>query len=236
MSAGREKLLIAIVMQTLIATMFSVAQGWNGAVATPPPEWLVLGVDHRIPLVPTSVWLYASWYIAPIVVVFADRATFRRAAVAVLLGFLVCAIGWVAVPATMPRPALEGESGASIAMLETVYRMDPPSNLFPSFHATLAAIIARVAAVTATPLSPLVRAWMIAICASCVATKQHYVLDVLAGVLVGLGSWSGTLRLANYLGRGRAPRLGRDHRIAPPIASTSATSNATSVESGISAS
>jgi membrane-associated phospholipid phosphatase len=236
MSLGREKLLTAIVLQTLIGAAFAAAQRWNGAVANPPPPWLVSGVDGRIPLVPASVWLYASWYVAPIVIVFADRATFRRAALAVLLGFLICAIGWVAVPATMPRPQLDGESGASIAMLQTVYRMDPPSNLFPSFHATLAAIVARVAAVAPGPLGLVVRGWMVAICVSCVATKQHYLLDVLAGALVGLGSWGGAVRLTNYLGRGRAPRAARDHQIAPPIASASVTSNATSVESGISAS
>ncbi len=236
MSVRREKLLVAIVLQTLIATAFAEAQRWNAGIVSPPPPWLISRADAWIPFVPASVWLYASWYVAPIVIALADRMTFRRAAIAVLLGFLVCAIGWIAIPATMPRPNLDAESGASIAMLRTVYRMDPPANLFPSFHAALAAIIARVATGMPALVRLTVPPWMFLICVSCVTTKQHYLFDVLAGALVGFGTWGGAVRLVDYLGRVRGPRDARHHATTPPITSTSVAANATNAESGISAS
>ena len=233
MSSRREKVLVAIVLQTLIATAFAAAQRWNGALPGAPPPWLVTRIDPWVPLVPQSVWLYASWYVAPIVVVLADRANFRRAALAVLLGFLACATGWVAVPVTMPRPTLDGEGGAAMAMLGLVYRMDPPSNLFPSFHATLATIVACVA--TSMPrVRVVVAAWMAAICLSCVATKQHFVLDVVAGVSIGLATWNGAGRVIAYLDRARSPRAMRHRQTAAPMSSPSAANHPRSGEPGVS--
>jgi len=55
---------------------------------------------------------------------------------------------------------------------------------FPSFHAAVAAILWRL-----RPASRLgsagVSAWTVALCAACALTRQHYVLDVLAGLAVG---------------------------------------------------
>jgi len=68
--------------------------------------------------------------------------------------------------------------------LRLLYAVDRPVSLFPSFHAAVAPVLLAL-----RPRNWVLRAalafWMTAICASCVLTKQHYILDIVAGVLVG---------------------------------------------------
>jgi membrane-associated phospholipid phosphatase len=177
-------------------------------------------VDAWVPFLPAAVWLYASWYVAPALIFFAERSQFRRTALAVAAAFLACAVGWTLVPAVMTRPVLDGRPDASARMLRAIYAIDPPSNLFPSFHAALAAIIAWAA--LAWPRAfPAVLAWMVAICASCLLTRQHYVLDVVAGVLVGLGAVAAVQAGVRYIARrreGRDPRV--SHQTSPVPSAT----------------
>ena len=179
---------------------------------------------------PAAVWLYLSWYVAPLLILRTDRTRFRRAAVAVLVSFLACAAGWSLLPVSMDRPRLDGGGGPSIVALRAVYAIDPPSGLFPSFHAALAAIIVRV-----PWRSRLARAaqaaWMCAICVSCLLTKQHYVLDVLSGVVVGLLTAVTVDRCAHYLaGLRESPATRLAHLRAVAKARTRAPNRATQAE------
>jgi membrane-associated phospholipid phosphatase len=187
MTPRREKVVTALVAQTAIAGAFAVAQRVTGDVRVAPPRWLVSPLDGHVALIPAAAWLYVSWYLAPGLILPTELAYFRRVTLAAVLAFFGCAVGWVAVPGAMPRPALACDAGYALAALCAVYRIDPPTNLFPSFHAALAAIVA------CTPLRSRaarfgLRAWMAGICVSCVLTKQHYVADVVAGMAVGFGA------------------------------------------------
>jgi membrane-associated phospholipid phosphatase len=203
-SGRTEKLVVSIGVQTITAGLFVAVQRLHGAGDVPVPAWLVSPVDARLPFVPASVWLYASWYVAPAMLFTAARAEFRRAAAAIVVAFVVCAVGWVLIPATMDRPRLDGMAGASAAALRLVYLIDPPRNLFPSFHAALAGVIALLPGVRRRLARATVVAWMGAICVSCVLTKQHYLLDVLAGLVVGLSAATLAAVVGDYLARRRA--------------------------------
>lgn len=200
MSLRAEKLLVSVGIQSLIAGVFLWIESVNGSRAIPEPAWLVTALDRSLPLVPSSVWLYVSWYASPAVLLMLRREDFRRASAAIVAGFLMCAVGYALLPVAMDRPSLDDREGLSAAVLRAVYAIDRPRNIFPSFHAALCAILLAV-----TPGSTRRRlaigGWTSAICLSCILTKQHYALDVVAGVAVGVvavvaldaaKSWRGT--------------------------------------------
>src|SRR5207247_5881964 len=125
---------------------------------------------------------------------------------------------------------LDCGGGASVDALGAVYQVDPPSVLLPSFYDAVPAIIERV-----PWRSQLARAaqaaWMCAICVSCLLTKQHYVLDVLSGVVVGLLTAVTVDRCAHYLaGLRESPATRLAHLRAVAKARTRAPNRATQAE------
>ena len=187
MSLWREKVLVSVGIQAVIAGVFLRIEAINAATALPAPAWLATPFDRALPLVPYAVWPYVSWYAFPVVLLMLGREDFRRASAAVLVSFLVCAVGYVLLPVAMERAPLEGHDGTSAIVLGAVYAIDHPRNIFPSFHAALCATVLGV--IRGTPRTRLLlAAWVAAICLSCILTKQHYALDVVAGLVVGAGA------------------------------------------------
>jgi membrane-associated phospholipid phosphatase len=80
----------------------------------------------------------------------------------------------------------EGRTASERALL-WLDRVDPPWNIFPSFHAALCAILWRPAfgGRVTRAIMPI---WMSLICAACVLTKQHQILDVAAGLVAGFAA------------------------------------------------
>jgi hypothetical protein len=186
-SPRREKFLTATALLIVTLSGFALIAGWQGSLVVGAAAWPESFFDRAVPLVPGAVWVYLSWYVAPLLMLAVDIRQFRRAAAAILCAFFVCAVGWALWPAVMRRPDLSAARDLSVLALRTLYAFDPPTNLFPSFHAAVAAVLTQIRF-----RSPVVRAvirlWMAAICAACVLTKQHEAADVLAGVAVGLGA------------------------------------------------
>lgn len=154
-------------------------------LGAPAPPWLDTPLDQLLPVIPAAVWVYLSWYAAMVVLpTLGGRAGVRQGAVAVVIAFILCSIGHVWLPFSIERPFIDPAAGPSAQVLAWFYTFDPPRNLFPSFHAAGAALL--------VPLQPTrgsawaVTVWVIALCASCVLIKQHYLIDVIAGVGVGL--------------------------------------------------
>ncbi|MGH7894682.1 MAG: phosphatase PAP2 family protein [Candidatus Binatia bacterium] len=219
MTPRGEKTTVALLLAAVVPPAFFWCAAVSGTRPLPPPPWLATPLDRALPVVPASSWLYVSWYAAPLALLWLRVSSFRRAAMALGLGFGVCALGYLAFPVTIGRPYVSG-TGLSAMLLRALYSVDPPCNIFPSFHATVATILAASLDARA-PIRRAVVGWMAAICVACVLTKQHYVLDVVAGVIVGgaslavadaLGaavSWAlcvGTLAAPGHAPPGHAPR------------------------------
>jgi hypothetical protein len=183
-SVAAEKALICAVMLVLTLSLWFAA-GALMAAASPAP-WLATRLDAAIPLVPAAVWPYASWYLAPWLLLAAPRREFRRVAAAAGLAFALCVGGWVLVPAAMVRPEIAGD-GATARALRFLYRHDPPWNIFPSFHAALCAVLWKPA-FGGLWTRRLVPWWMAIICVACLLTRQHQILDVVAGLAAGVAA------------------------------------------------
>jgi len=151
------------------------------------PRQLRLSIDDAIPYMPSWVWIYSCLYYPVIVYInFVTESPrhFLYMAMSYIV-LLVCQmVFFVVFPVSTPaewRQVVQGRD-RSEKFLAFVQRFDAPSNSFPSMHTS-------VAVLTAMHLLPHLGPWAwgfpVLIAASCLFTKQHYVLDLPAGA--GLG-------------------------------------------------
>ena len=148
---------------------------------------LRLPLDDRIPFWPAWVWIYSFLYYPAILyttwVVQSSREFVYVAAS--FLGLLALQmVFFVCFPVVTPESwrAINGRHSWSERFLAFVQRFDARSNSFPSMHTS-------VAMLTALYLQPHFGTWVFGfpalIALSCLFTKQHYLVDVLAGAPLG---------------------------------------------------
>jgi membrane-associated phospholipid phosphatase len=161
-------------------------------------EILRTALDDAIPFLPFTVWFYAPVYPAILVaalVGFRSRVTFHRALVGMGIVMVVALAGHVLVKAEYPRPLLHPPfHNLSEAFLAAVQSTDPPANVFPSLHvahsSSLALLVHRDNPRLGGPL--IVLAALLAL--STLTTKQHFIVDVIAGLALAAGVRTWVLR------------------------------------------
>jgi membrane-associated phospholipid phosphatase len=151
------------------------------------PREFRFALDERIPFRPGWVWIYNGLYFPVILavnlLVDSPRA-FTHLAVSYLLLLLFQMAFFLWFPVVTP-PAWRDAAGGSTwseRFLELVRRIDARSNSFPSMHASVAMLTALH---LASSIGPWAFAFPTLIGLSCLYTKQHYVVDIPAGVLLG---------------------------------------------------
>lgn len=187
-------------------------------------EWTVgrtlhvpaLPLDRVVPLEPAWALVYGSLYLFLIIVpVFVVRQEehIRRTVWAYLMVWIVAYLCFLVYPTVAPRPASVVGQGFMTWGLRFLYSADPPYNCFPSLHVAHSF----VSALTCYRAHRKVGI-ATALCASLVAVstlyaKQHYVLDIVAGVLLACVAYVVFLR---NIPRESVPE--RDRRLAPVFA------------------
>ena len=180
------------------------------------PHVPALELDRTLPLQPAWVLVYGTLYLFLIALpVFAVRHDehIRRTVFAYLTVWTAAYVCFLLYPTIAPRPAeLTGE-GFAIWGLRSLYAADTPYNCFPSLHVAHSF----VSAFTCFPVHRKVGGVAV-FCASLVAvstlfTKQHYVLDVIAGVILACLAYAIFLR-----GIPRESIPEPDRRLAPVLA------------------
>ena len=146
-----------------------------------------LALDGALPLEPAWSLVYGALYVflivLPVFVVRQDEHI-RRTVWAYLLVWIAAYVCFFAYPTIAPRPAKVLETGFGAWGLQFLYDADPPYNCFPSLHVAHSFVSALTCHRVHRKLG------IVAIlCASLVGlstllTKQHYVLDVIAGILL----------------------------------------------------
>jgi len=158
-----------------------------------PVHSVQLPVDDAIPLWIPSVWMYTTAYTAMLLPLFVEpsNARLRRVALAYagVLAFSFAVHALYPVSAASLRPPVAGE-GASAWLLRLLYALDPPRNCLPSVHVALAAVAASVVARRVPGAAVLAWGWWAALAVSTTTTRQHFVLDVVAGAVLGaVAAW-----------------------------------------------
>jgi len=187
-----------------VALVVLFALGWNQLIYY-SAIWIseshhhydmTTNIDRAVPFLPWTTGIYFGCYLLWIANYFlcaADKNTTRRDRFfsADALSKLMCFVLFVLVPTTNIRPEVVGDTFWD-ALTRHLYHIDSPVNLFPSIHCLVSWLC--WVGVRDRKDVPAVHRWFslavaIAVCISTLTTKQHVIVDVLAGVGLAEGCY-----------------------------------------------
>lgn len=156
---------------------------------------LSTSLDEMIPFVPWTILLYWGCYLFWIAnYVLGSRQeeeTAFRLLSADFLAKIVCLFFFLVLPTTNTRPVIAGNSIWEELML-VLYRVDAADNLFPSIHC----LTSHFCFIAVRENKKIPKWYRIAsllvsvsICISTLTTKQHVLVDVIAGITLAEGSY-----------------------------------------------
>ncbi len=154
-----------------------------------PPRWVArTPLDEIIPLVVPLVVPYLSIYAIAGLTVVAFWLTSARLLHSLLLALILTLIAsylcYFAAQTYVARPTVTGGDFLS-ALLRSVYAGDEPYNAFPSLHVGISVVIAVHWSWSERRIGAWMAAWCGLIVCSTVLVHQHYLADVLGGLVVG---------------------------------------------------
>jgi membrane-associated phospholipid phosphatase len=158
-----------------------------------------VALDRALSVQPAWMLVYGSLYVLilplPVLVV-RQPELFRRGLQAYLMVMLVAYAGFLLYPTAAPRPAEVLGSGFAAWSLRLAYSLDPPYNCFPSLHVAYSFVSALTCYRVHRGVGAAAGLWAALIGVSTLYTKQHYVVDVIAGALAAYVAY--TLFLRTY--------------------------------------
>lgn len=174
-----------------------------------------LPLDRMLPVQPMWALIYGVLYlflIALPVFVVRQPEQIRRTVLAYLMIWLTAYVIFLTWPTVAPRPVAVMGHGFIAWGLRFLYDADPPYNCFPSLHVAHSFVSAWtcIRVHRGVGIAAMLAASLVGL--STLFTKQHYVLDVVAGVALAYAAYVVFLR--PY--RDEVPEL--DRRLAPFLA------------------
>ena len=150
---------------------------------------LAMPLDRRIPFVPQLALVYFSTYIfviQPFIILTEARQFYWMLASfgsITVIASLIHAI----VPSKIERNEILSVDGLSERMIDLFQKTCKPYGNFPSMHVALSVPVVGANFLVAGPTAGSISlVWAILIALSTLYTKQHYILDVLAGLIGGV--------------------------------------------------
>ncbi|MBQ1376652.1 MAG: phosphatase PAP2 family protein [Lachnospiraceae bacterium] len=149
-----------------------------------------LAADKNLPFLPGWIIIYllsyAYWLFGGLAVLKGDKAFSYRFAFSYCLSMLASGIVFLTIPVTIERPEVSGKDLLS-ALVRWLYRMDEPTNLFPSLHVMISWYCTR--GLFHAEKLPLFIRWLsffftVLVCFSILFVKQHLILDIPSAILI----------------------------------------------------
>lgn len=164
-------------------------------------------LDQMVPLVPEWMYIYFGCYLFWVVnyIMVArihkdELDEFYRFVTTDMMSRIVCGIFFFLMPTTNIRPEVVGDTFAD-TLLRFLYSVDQPTNLFPSIHCLVSWMC--YIGIRGNKKVPrwyrgfsCVFALLVVI--STQTTKQHYIADAIAGLLIAEGLFSLNKRINAY--------------------------------------
>ena len=152
---------------------------------------LTIPLDARIPLSPPWITVYflsfPFWIGTGLWILLESRPHAYRMGMAYALAMLLSAAVFLIWPGTMERPEVTG-TGFFDRLMILLYRIDSPTNLCPSLH-VLATYFCWRGEMGCRKIPGWYKAFsflfLLAVCASILLVKQHALIDIPAGILIG---------------------------------------------------
>lgn len=202
-SPGWKPLLFAFAFQCLVFSGTRLINtGWSHTDMT-------CALDGAVPFLPWTVSAYVGayvfWAAGYNLAVWRTGEHARRFLAADILGKAVCLVCFLALPTAMTRPEIP-EKAPLGWMLNIIYTLDAPDNLFPSIHCLDSWLCwASVRDQRNVPAwyRVLSLVFALAIAVSTLTTRQHVLADVMGGLALGELCWqlAGRTPIAGWYGR-----------------------------------
>ncbi|MEN3333303.1 MAG: hypothetical protein V7641_2668 [Blastocatellia bacterium] len=160
-------------------------------------------MDWRIPFLSWTIWIYHTQFFFLLISVWMleQTAAISRTLYAMAAASLISFAVFFVYPTTLPRAELI-TGGLAQQAFALLYSIDAPTNCLPSLHVVLAWIAALGIGEEKRRWRGWAWLWAALISMSTLTTKQHYLIDVLAGLCIALLCWwlmkrfTGSLALA----------------------------------------
>jgi membrane-associated phospholipid phosphatase len=167
--------------------------------STRPLHVPATSLDARFPAEPVWALVYGCLYlflvVLPVLVV-RDETLIRRMLCAYLFIWITAYVCFLLYPTVAPRPPRVGGDGFAAWGLRFLYSADPPYNCFPSLHVAHSFVSALAVRRVHRRLGDAAAACAGLVALSTLYTRQHYVADVAAGILLAGAAWLRFLRRA----------------------------------------
>jgi hypothetical protein len=179
----RLKLLLTAGLAAWIALPYFGLQHFHPWTPTLVPE---CGIEAHVPFTPAAAWLYLSLYLlVPLPALWMrDVADVWRYALGVGLLGLVSTVLFLFAPTAIVWPDAEGVTDPAYRLVRTA---DTPANACPSLHASLAVLAALTgSSLVARRARVGLWLWTAAVLYATLATRQHVVIDLVAGAALAI--------------------------------------------------
>jgi membrane-associated phospholipid phosphatase len=147
-------------------------------------------IDPLFVFSPHWVWVYVVAYYPVILYVVVIVPTMRIFVYTAFSYFMLLAghmLFFVFFPVAVPETWREHMPGAGVSygLLRIVRHLDAPSNCFPSMHVSVATLTALHITSIRPEMAPWITAFPFLVGISAVCVKQHFVLDLVPGAMLG---------------------------------------------------
>ena len=182
---------------TFILVSYLVIAEWNlsrFARGTPPIR-LETWLDRQLPFVPQAFWIYIGYYLIAISPAWLARrwSDFKPMVTSYGVATALAWVAWIALPVRMVTPPLAC-AGFTCRMVLRFIDADGGVNVFPSMHVAHSVLAALFHLRQRSAARWLVVAGAVGVTASTVLIRQHYVVDIPAGVAAAAAGWAVGLR------------------------------------------
>ncbi len=155
-----------------------------------------LALDRMGPVRPEWSVVYGSLFLAALLPVFVlhQQELIRRTILAYLAVWLVAYVCFLAYPTIGPRPATVAGEGFFVWALRVIYSSDARYNCLPSLHVAQCFLAALACYRVHRGVGAVAGIWAFLVGLSTLYTKQHYILDVITGILLAYAAYVVFLR------------------------------------------
>lgn len=150
-----------------------------------------LPIDHQIPFISAFIVIYILSYVQWVggyLTVAREEENFAlRAMSAEIIAKIICLAIFLILPTAMARPEVLGNDIFG-RLTKLIYTMDTPTNLFPSIHCLESWIIFRTSfglKRVGRWIIPVYAVFAILVFITVLFVRQHLILDIPAGIIVG---------------------------------------------------
>lgn len=179
----------------MFAANFVAYYGSRLLAANLPHISMALPLDEKIPFCPEFIYIYilayVQWAIGFLLIARESPVHCYRIMNCQIAAKLICTILFIAVPTTILRPQVIGNS-VTESLVRLIYWTDSPTNLFPSIHCLDSYLCFRGAlGLRRVPrwYAPIMLFISVLVFSSTVLVKQHVIVDIPAGILAGELGW-----------------------------------------------